>query len=253
MEFQYEIQLFLSRLYKIEQPYQLTTREASLINQKSIIFQSFLAEFTLETGEEISLKERESYIGVSDISLTYGEIDFISIAEIYYTIIHRYGGLPNGIFYDLGSGMGKCIIATALICDFSMCKGIEILEGLYENSQLIYKKYYEEFPKIVEKNPEIFSSMNDIEFLKGSFFNFDWSDAALIFANSTCFGSEMMEQIGSLPLKIGTLGISFTEVFIGEGWIVLESIRKKMSWGQATVYIQRYVGAESIRKVSNRY
>jgi hypothetical protein len=233
-----------SKLNRGESPYHLSPAEYSIVQAKHKIFQDFLVDFSLESGEEISLQERENISGDSDISLTYGEIDFVSIAEIYYTIVNRYGGLPNGTFYDLGSGVGKCIIATAFLCNFQKCVGIEILEGLYEMSRQVKEKYCKEFRKIRDENEGIFEEVSEIEFYKGSFFDYDWRDADLVFANSTCFGNDIMEKIGAVELKVGTLGISFTEVFIGRGWVVLESVKKNMSWGQATVYIQRYIGID---------
>lgn len=68
-------------------------------------------------------------------NLTYGEIDFISIGEIFKTIGERYGGVPDGgIFYDLGHGTGKGVLAAALVHNFDEVRGIELLEGLYNVS-----------------------------------------------------------------------------------------------------------------------
>jgi hypothetical protein len=40
----------------------------------------------------------------------------------------------GGIFYDLGSGTGKPVIGAAVLHNFDVCYGIEILEGLYSVS-----------------------------------------------------------------------------------------------------------------------
>lgn len=40
----------------------------------------------------------------------------------------------GGIFYDLGSGVGKPVIAAAICHEFDSCTGIEILEGLFSLS-----------------------------------------------------------------------------------------------------------------------
>lgn len=61
-------------------------------------------------------------------TLTYGEVDFISLGEIFYTIRERYGGIPSGgVFYDLGHGTGKGVLAAALLHNFDSVRGIEIL------------------------------------------------------------------------------------------------------------------------------
>ena len=40
-------------------------------------------------------------------------------------------------------------------------------------------------------------------------------------------------------MKPGSMGVSFTKPFGHSSWEVLESVKKEMSWGEATVYIQR--------------
>lgn len=41
---------------------------------------------------------------------------------------------PGGIFYDLGSGVGKGVIAASLLHSFESCKGIELLHSLHKMS-----------------------------------------------------------------------------------------------------------------------
>ena len=171
--YDHEIQLFISRMYPIEQPYRLSIEEQNIVNEKSNFYNQIVDPFSLESGEEVSLKERESMTEVSDITLTYGEIDFFSMADVYYTIKNRYGGFPNGIFYDLGSGMGKCVIASALLMNFDKCKGIEILKGLYEFSLKINQKFHEDFPGILEKNKHLWDNFTEIEFIQGDMFEYN--------------------------------------------------------------------------------
>ena len=47
----------------------------------------------------------------------------------------------GGIFYDLGSGTGKAVIAAALMHNFAVCCGIELLEGLHTISLEIQNEY----------------------------------------------------------------------------------------------------------------
>lgn len=252
-QYDHEIRLFLSRMVRMEQPYKLSPLEEQTMNQKLAIFNDLVGSFSLESGEELSLKERECLAGIPDITLTYGEIDFVSICEIFYTINNRYGGLPSGIFYDLGSGMGKAVVAAAMCGQFTVCRGIEILNTLYSISEQVKQKYNRDMPDIIRNNKHLFTKFVDIELSRGNMFDFNWSDASIVFANSTCFGTDMMRRIGSAPLNVGTIGISFTEIYLGDGWIILESIRKTMSWGQATVYIQRYVGSQNINRVRSNF
>lgn len=69
----------------------------------------------------------------------------------------------------------------------------------------------------------------------------DWCDATCCFANSTCFDEPLMKALAKKAelLKPGTFFITFTKRLPSDAWEVLEHESHKMSWGNATVYIQR--------------
>ena len=250
-----QIAAWITRKYPVEDPYLLSPEQRESLLRRNEIFQRLISEFPVSLGKEASRKEREErrFENISDSTLTYGEVDFVSIGEVFFTVEHRFKCLPqNGIFYDLGSGTGKGVAAAALLGSFSACKGIELLEGLFNISTRIKSKYDEEFPAFQAQNQELWSTIPSLEFLNSDFFKVNWADADFIFANSTCFDHEMMRKIGEQPLKYGTIGVSFTKTIPGENWIVLESIKKNMSWGEATVYIQRYVDTNDIARVSQK-
>lgn len=248
-----QIVTWFERQYPVESPYEPTHSQRDLLNLKNEIFQDLISEFPVSLGKETSRKERESrnFGPISDSTLTYGEIDFISIGEVFLTIESRFGGMPKGgVFYDLGSGTGKGVVAAALLGNFSVCRGIELLEGLFNISVSIKNKYDEKAPQVLAQHSNVLGNLPSVEFFCNDFFQYNWSDAGLVFANSTCFDHDMMRRIGSVQLKNGTLGISFTKTIPGENWIVLESIKKNMSWGEATVYIQRYIVTEELLRIS---
>ncbi len=49
----------------------------------------------------------------------------------------------GGTFYDLGSGVGKGVIAVSLIHAFDYCVGIELLDSLYKTSLELLNKFNE--------------------------------------------------------------------------------------------------------------
>ena len=248
-----QIAAWSARKYPVEDPYILTPQQREELTRRNTAFQSLVTEFPVSLGKEASRKEREerTFDSIPDSTLTYGEVDFVSIGEVFYTIEHRFKCLPReGVFYDLGSGTGKGVIAAALLANFTVCRGIELLEKLYTISLGIKAKYEEDFPAMQSENQDLWNSVPAVEFLNSDFFKVDWSNADFIFANSTCFDHEMMRRIGQLQLRPGAIGISFTKTIPGENWIVLESIKKNMSWGEATVYIQRFVSLEDIARVN---
>lgn len=65
-------------------------------------------------------------------SLTYGEIDFCSFATILELVQPQIGE----VFFDLGHGVGKSAIATALLYGhvIKLIVGVEIIKELYEVS-----------------------------------------------------------------------------------------------------------------------
>jgi len=83
----------------------------------------------------------------------------------------------------------------------------------------------------------------DIKFICGDAIAYDFSDADLCFANSTCFDSKLMQQLAQAAQKMkkGSFFITFTKELPSTAWKVLESERHNMSWGQATVYIQQKI------------
>jgi hypothetical protein len=83
-----------------------------------------------------------------------------------------------------------------------------------------------------------------LEVVYGSFFDFDWSDADVVFAHSTCFDDAMMEKLGRmcLGLKPGAVVITFTtELAPGPGLRTVSANEHRMSWGRATVYVHQRV------------
>jgi hypothetical protein len=244
---------FLKDDYTREDPYILSESEVAAINTKFEVFHRITENFPVSLGKQISKKERDDK-NLIDTTLTYGEIDFHSLGEIFDTIRNRYGDIPDGgIFYDLGSGTGKGVIAAAVLHSFEKCVGIEILEGLHDISVQVKEAYEREMPVALAQNPQVFKKMPEVQTILGSFFEVDWTDASFIFANSTCFDIAMRNRISATPVKSGTLGISLTKPLSSSHWKILESIRKRMSWGEATVFIQRKLDPAEIERENREF
>jgi hypothetical protein len=92
-----------------------------------------------------------------------------------------------------------------------------------------------------------------LEFIRDSIFEVDWSDASFIFANSTCFSYDFIEKLSKTPCKQGTLAMSLTRPLLTSHWTILESVKKPMSWGQATIYIQVKGDEHEIRRAQEDF
>merc|ERR1711988_174832 len=86
-----------------------------------------------------------------------------------------------------------------------------------------------------------YGSDGDCVFIHGSILDIDWSDGDVVFANSTCFDDDLMKALAikASGLKAGAYFVTFTKGLNSSNFEVVLRKRYKMSWGPATVYIQR--------------
>ena len=84
----------------------------------------------------------------------------------------------------------------------------------------------------------------DFKAIKGSIFEHDWSNASLVFTNSTCFRNPMMEQIfvKANALNRGAIFINTTQKMpkkYTHQWQYITPFHRLMSWGVAKIFIHR--------------
>ena len=185
-------------------------------------------------------------------------------------IRHKYGGLqePGGVFVDVGSGAGKAVVAAMqapasfsllqlapaaacerltprcaaasrrLLHEFSTVVGIELLEGLHKLSLQVLDRWHE-----VKDEAEVSDATKQtvVNMVNADFLEYDWNNADVVFANSTCYDERLMKQLAEQceKLKAGVFVITFTRRLPSKHFEVLEHERHLMSWGEATVYIQQ--------------
>lgn len=151
-------------------------------------------------------------------------------------------------FIDLGSGSGKSSFIASLVYNFKNCIGIEILSSLYNLSMTYLESWKTIYPQ----------SSTNFEFYEGSFLDlnlYNWTNGDVVFANSTCYGLELIHQISIIAgyitisllnqfyeinnlfililgdMKLGSYFISFTHPLHEiAGFEVIEEVRKEMSW-----------------------
>ncbi|KAG9413895.1 hypothetical protein AC1031_013106 [Aphanomyces cochlioides] len=89
--------------------------------------------FTTEYSKELSLQARQGKEEFDTTSSVYGEIAFFPFADIIQSVTTE---LTGGVFYDLGSGVGKAVVAAALVHKFDKAVGIELLKVHYNQRGL---------------------------------------------------------------------------------------------------------------------
>lgn len=196
------------------------------------LYQELFSECSLEDAKHLSKTEREERELDEHKSLIYGEIEYHSFVRV----LRKINPTPGTLFYDLGSGTGRAVFAARLSHDFSRCVGIEILESLHNAARGVVDRYNKEFRQYLCATQSQHASV-----FHGSLLKFDWSDGDVVFANSTCFDDELMEDLSVTAerLKPGAFVITFTKGLTSDMFEVLERKRYKMSWGPATVFIHR--------------
>ena len=169
------------------------------------------------------------------------------MAYILEYINHEFNGaIRDGNFYDLGSGIGKPVVAMSLLHHFKKLIGIEYLDNLFNYSLGIKQNYENYIEERFRKNKDLFNFQkpNSIDFLHGNFLEQSWEDTSIIFANSTCFSENTMSNIAkkaNKECKSGTIIITFTKRLnnLNSDWELRDGFRRIMTWGVATIYIHR--------------
>jgi hypothetical protein len=171
-------------------------------------------------------EEARSY-SVPSRSLVAGEVMFASFAALA-TILEVS---PGERFLDLGSGVGRAVVAWALIFPGCTAAGIEIRAHLHERARTV-----------VAALPDDVG--NRVHLHCGDFFLQDWNEANVILVNSTGFGDELMTRVAE-KLRYtapGTRAVLLSQPFTAGSCPGLELVGQamyRMTWGNATAYTYR--------------
>lgn len=177
----------------------------------------------------ISFSARQKLGIKEDKSFVYGEAKVESLAEILKIAEPKDGD----VFYDLGSGGGKVVLAAAMMFPFRKAAGVEKIKELTEASETV---------KTRAKDCGC-QNLENIEFRCQDFLDTDFSDADIIFINSTCLPCETMDALAveMESLKNGARIITVTKQLKKDYLKEFESKKFEFSWGEATVYFYKKI------------
>ena len=153
-----------------------------------------------EYGKKVAMAEIDRK-GIGVGVFAYGEAEVDSFAWV----LHHAHPKPGEVFYDLGSGLGKAVIAAFLLHPFEKLVGIELLTDLAAAGDSLLTKYRE----IVHPSLPAGSAAGQrdpvtMELIEGDFLALDWSEADVVYANATRpLRRPFQPLLSSPPLLLG--------------------------------------------------
>lgn len=141
-------------------------------------------DLSSDVGRNVSRREREETFQ-TDASLRYGELGFKAVASILKKLREDFELRQDGVCLDLGSGMGKAVIAAALAHKFRKSVGVETLEGLHVLSLELASRYEGEV---------------ELEMVRGDLLKADdlCKEADVIFVHGACFTDKLWVRVAQL-------------------------------------------------------
>lgn len=230
-------------------------------------FDEFVENFALVLGQSISKKDREKDESpmYKSPDFIYHEIEFITIATAIDKIKRVYG-VPNigssglsgvlqhrgGLFYDLGCGTGKIVIAASLLHEFDSCIGIELLGSLIGVCSNLEKSYNSTKQNVSLAIAERLHETH-CQFVFGDYLNIknggkNWTNGDVVFANSTSYTDETMEKLALIAkqMKKGSFFISISKILPTKSFNLVDYGMFPTSFGEATVYLQQKIHGDDV-------
>lgn len=161
------------------------------------------------------------------IDYVYGEIEFLPFLALLSLIQLD----EHTVFYDLGCGVGKAVLACAMVYPVNQSVGIEILPELYVNAC----RQKERLANI----PNYKAHACKIKFILGDFLDTPLDDATLVFINATSFFNptwgKLCARIDQLP-QLHTV-VTTSKPLISNHFNIMMQTQVEMSWGVVFAYI----------------
>lgn len=172
---------------------------------------------------------RQARLESDAVDYVYGEINFIS----YIALLSLTKPSPDTIFYDLGSGIGKAVLACAMVFNVKKSAGIELFSVLHQAALKQQQR--------LEKIASYASKAQTIQLINDDFFHADFSDATLIFINATAFFGETWQALNQRlnNMTACTTVITTSKKLSCAAFTVTRETRVQMSWGIVKAYIQQ--------------
>lgn len=157
----------------------------------------------------------------------YGEIEF----ESFIALLSLIGLRPESIFYDLGCGTGKAVLAVTMVYPIKQSIGVELLPELYNGACMQVQK--------LAKLDSYREQALKIEIIHGDFLEVNLNNATDIFINSSSLFNPTWRtlclKLESLP-KIRTV-ITTSKPILSDKFQLIKTTRIQVSWGFVEAFI----------------
>lgn len=191
------------------------------LTQHAVLFHSIYEQVNGFTLSQEARKSQDS------LDYIYGEIEFTSFIAVL-SLVKPHN---ETIFYDLGSGIGKAVLACAMVYPVKRSVGVELLPPLHHcackqiNQLTAYDGYHE--------------AANKIHFILGDFLTINIEDATLIFVNSSTLFGTTWERLCARLNKLSHVNtiITTSKPLISTEFTPQIITQMQMSWGIVPVYI----------------
>lgn len=168
-------------------------------------------------GFELSRLEKQRH---PNLSLTYGEIEL----ESFLALLSLVKPSPLDVFYDLGSGVGKTVIAAAKTYQFKKTYGIETLQSLH---------------LVAEHKKSLCTLKTNIEFQHQNVMNASWSDADILFINVASFVAHSWHELCEKLIAHPASTIITCSKPLPKDHFDIQTTQVQCSWGVVPAYIHR--------------
>ncbi|CAM9170214.1 unnamed protein product [Ectocarpus fasciculatus] len=241
----YEVFSFMRRVHDRAGAAMIETEEAAEDMHKAKKMVDMLYEhLPVQTLKEISQQNRIN-AGLMQDSLAYGEVDMSHFLKVMVKLkrIHGHMMSTGGSFWDLGSGVGKCVIAAAMMHNWESCYGVECVEDLRAAARPTLERWRkEEVPKLNGVKAKIRVDFINADAMKQK----GWvAEATLLFVHTNFSAKDMIEiRTKADGMKVGAIALSVSLAAVNDDkWGLLAMEQIKTSWGSANLYIHEKLAA----------
>lgn len=193
------------------------------LDQHALIYHRLYAQID---GFSLSRKARLTH---DALEYVYGEIEFMT----FIALLSLAKPSAHTIFYDLGSGVGKAVLACAMVFNVKKSCGIELFQELHASALSQHQN--------LEMLPSYKEVARTIRLIHGDFLTENFSDATLIFINATSFFGPSWLHLNE-RLTITTqcpIVITTSKKLLSTAYIVTQETLVHMSWGIVKAYIHQ--------------